>query len=122
MQTQTIAVANEKGGVGKTVTVINLAAALTRNQKSVLVVDMDPQANATKGLGSSFPTGSLRFTISFSSPEWCVRGCDYPYGLGRPRCDPPAMWIYQVPRWNLWMLKAVKTFKASAWRALPREL
>ena len=51
MKTQTIAVANEKGGVGKTVTVINLAAALTRENKKVLVVDMDPQANATKGLG-----------------------------------------------------------------------
>ena len=49
--TRTIAVANEKGGVGKTVTVINLAAALSRAKRRVLVVDMDPQANATRGLG-----------------------------------------------------------------------
>jgi len=50
-QTRIIAVANEKGGVGKTVTVINLGGALAMEQKSVLIVDMDPQANATKGLG-----------------------------------------------------------------------
>ncbi|MBC2710840.1 MAG: ParA family protein [Desulfosarcina sp.] len=50
-KTRAIAVANEKGGVGKTVTVINLAAALTLANQSVLVVDMDPQASATKGLG-----------------------------------------------------------------------
>ncbi|MBI5063644.1 MAG: AAA family ATPase [Desulfatitalea sp.] len=58
MQTRTVAVANEKGGVGKTVTVINLGDALSVLKQKVLIVDMDPQANATKGLGVEVPEGT----------------------------------------------------------------
>src|SRR5690349_12700201 len=61
---RTIAVVNQKGGCGKTLTAINLSAFLAREQRRVLLVDMDPQGHATLGLlGKSGPPSRTMYEV-----------------------------------------------------------
>src|SRR4051812_40333509 len=78
--TSILAIANQKGGVGKTTTAINLGAALAALERDVLLVDCDPQGNATRGLGATATRPHLYHVLSGEAPAAAaVRSSGFPH-------------------------------------------
>jgi chromosome partitioning protein len=82
MVTRVVAIANQKGGVGKTTTAISLGATLAAYEKRTLLVDLDPQSNCTSGLGIEPAAGeatSYELLTGAATARAAVRATDFPH-------------------------------------------
>jgi chromosome partitioning protein len=86
MSTKVIALANQKGGVGKTTTAVNLAACLAKRRQNILLIDLDPQANATSGLGLEKEEGASIYAALLGEAD--ARTMVKPTGIKRLHIIP----------------------------------
>ena len=108
-----LAITNQKGGVGKTTTTVNLAASLAAAKQRVLLIDLDPQGNATMGSGiNKRDLEATVYDVLLGEQDHWRKRASAPKRANMTCCRPTANWPAPKSNWWMWQQREMRLKEA----------